>query len=356
MALLDFLKKHDRNATLQPNGKVLKVPAGEKLLNAALEAGIDWPHDCRVGSCGKCRCILKEGKIKPLADFSYTLNSEEIQSGTILACQSQLKTDVVVEVAVGEGITNVETAVGRISNCRTLTHDIIEVEIELENIAFKGVKAGQYFELAHEIISKPRSYSLARKPNLEGNQKLVFAIRHVPGGEFTDWLFESDRTDSKVSLQGPFGDFYLRESSPSRMFCIAGGSGLAPIIALVEQGIADNRKDECIVLFGARTQSDLYYLDMLATLGTQWHGEFQVIPVLSEEAADSNWQGARGFVTTIISDLAEETKLANDQAYMCGPPQMIDAAILELENFGMPSTAIHFDKFLDASSMPAGRI
>ncbi|MGR8948559.1 MAG: 2Fe-2S iron-sulfur cluster-binding protein, partial [Gammaproteobacteria bacterium] len=83
--LLDFFKKHDRAAAIQPSGEKLVVPAGQKLLNAALDAGLAWPHDCRVGSCGKCRCVLKEGKIKPLADFSYTLEHDDISAGAILA-------------------------------------------------------------------------------------------------------------------------------------------------------------------------------------------------------------------------------------------------------------------------------
>ena len=355
MALFDFLKKHDRVATLLPANQSLTVPAGEKLLNAALDAGLDWPHDCRVGSCGKCRCTLKEGNIKPLADFSYTLNQAELQAGMILACQSQLKTDVCVEITLGGNATAVDNVTGTIAAIRELTHDIREVEIRLATKGFEHAKAGQYLEISHEATSNPRSYSLARKPSTEGMEVVTFAIRHVPGGEFTDWLFDSDRTGNEVSLKGPFGDFYLRDSQQARLLCIAGGSGLAPIIALLEQGISDGRNDNCIVLFGARTQADLYYLDRLNALGSQWHGEFQLLPILSDAAEDLGWHGARGLVTEAIPEIAGGSRFTNDQAYLCGPPGMIDAAILELEKLGMPKDSIYFDKFLDASSMPAGR-
>ncbi len=91
-------KKKDFKATIESTGETFDVPGGINLLQAALNANIKWPHDCRVGSCGTCRCILKEGKIKPLNDFSYVLDGEQLKSNMILACQSRLKTDVVVEV------------------------------------------------------------------------------------------------------------------------------------------------------------------------------------------------------------------------------------------------------------------
>ena len=354
--LFDLFKKHDRYANLEPGGQKLLVPAGEKLLNAALDAGIAWPHDCRVGSCGKCRCVLKQGKIKPLADFSYTLDGNEITQGTILACQSQLKTDIVVELNVDHTTASApaEKICGVIKRSEQLTHDIVEIEIELEENAFAGTLAGQYFEVSNDEIPVPRSYSLARRPLPDGMSSVVFTIRHVPGGEFTGWLFSKNRVGDPVTLRGPYGDFCLRPPR-DRLLCIAGGSGLAPIIALIEQGINDKRTDPCVVLFGAKTQNDLYYIERLDELANQWLGEFQLIPILSEEPSESNWQGARGLVTEQLKSVTGRHGFVSDQAYLCGPPAMIDAAIAQLVHLNMPQENIYFDKFLDASSMPAGR-
>ena len=90
-------------ATISSTGQTFEVPGKINLLQAALNAGIKWPHDCRVGSCGTCRCHLKEGKVKELQDFSYVLDGEQLKAGMILACQSQLKSDVVVEVDFDQG-------------------------------------------------------------------------------------------------------------------------------------------------------------------------------------------------------------------------------------------------------------
>lgn len=85
-------------ATIASMNQTIEVPAKMNLLQAALNAGIQWPHDCRVGSCGSCRCKLVEGKVKELSDFAYVLTGEHLKEGMILACQSELKTDIVVEV------------------------------------------------------------------------------------------------------------------------------------------------------------------------------------------------------------------------------------------------------------------
>ncbi len=103
--MFDFLKKKPGkfNVTIANTGQTFEVEGKINLLQAALNAGIKWPHDCRVGSCGTCRCILKEGKIKPLNDFSYVLDKEQTDKGMILACQSRLTSDITVEVDFDQG-------------------------------------------------------------------------------------------------------------------------------------------------------------------------------------------------------------------------------------------------------------
>lgn len=272
----------------------------------------------------------------------------------ILACQSQLRSDIAIEVQTGSKATKTESVSGHISKVTTLTHDILEVTVELKSRAFASARAGQYLEILNDKLRLPRSYSLAKRPAEGGSTSVSFVIRHVPGGEFTDWLFGENRCTSTLSLTGPFGDFYLR-APKQRMICIAGGSGLAPIVALIEQGVAEARAENCTVLFGARTQADLYYLDLIRDLGERWHGDFVLTPILSNEPANSDWSGQRGLVTTAIANLAKQSDFANDQAYLCGPPAMIDAAIDELARYNMKEEAIYFDKFLDASDMPSGR-
>ena len=354
--MFEFLKKRDHSAHLEPDDVTVVVKAGDKLLNAALAAGLDWPHDCRVGSCGTCRCILKSGTIKRLTDFSYTLTPDDLRAGAILACQSQLRSDVVVEIELGAANSPValEHHDARIARTRYLTHDIQQVDIAVEHGAFTGAKAGQYAELSVPGIAEARSYSFAHAPTRGPSGQVSFFIRHVPGGAFTDWLFAAGRAGASLTMSGPYGGFYYRTAA-GRMICIAGGSGLAPIHAVLEEAGAAGVVRDCQVLFGARTQADLYYLDERAALGRTWRGAFDVIPVLSMEAPDSGWRGARGLVTDALASIAGSGFGRGDQGYLCGPPPMVDAGIAALQARGVSADAIYCDKFLDASTQPGGR-
>ncbi len=353
--MLSFLKKQDYGATVDPAGQHVIVKHGQKLLDAALAAGLAWPHDCRVGSCGTCRCVLKAGKIKALTDFSYTLEPTDLRAGVILACQTQLRSDVTIEVALASPACDIETVPGTIHALRALTHDILEVTVKLARPAFVNAVAGQYAELHLAGCDAPRSYSFLRAPRLETDAQVTFCIRHVPGGAFTDWLFGADRQTTPLTLTGPFGGFRYHTAT-GRMICVAGGSGLAPLYAMLLEIAAAGIARDCMVLFGARTSADLYFLDELAEVGARWRGTFDVLPVLSMEPPESAWHGSRGLVTAALSDVASSGFRAGDQGYLCGPPAMVDAGISELQRLGMPRAAIFCDRFLDASTLPGGRL
>lgn len=367
--MFGFLKKKQKDfqAKVLPAGDVVEVKSGDNLLKAALAAGLDWPHDCRVGSCGTCRCRLKEGKIKELSDFSYVLEGDEIDDGVILACQTALKSDVLIEVELGVGedstvaISSIE---GQLAKTRLLTHDIMELTVRLDapfphvaepDAQQHAYRAGQYADISFPGIEKPRSYSFAKAPESEGENELTFFVRKVPDGELTSWLFAEDRVGSRVTVNGPYGSFWLREGE-GPIICVAGGSGMSSIMALLEHANNVGCKRQAVYLFGARTQKDLYCLDELKTLETAWNaagGSLRFLPVLSEEPVDSDWQGLRGMVTEQVA--SQDLSWGDSQAYLCGPPPMIDAAIEVLKELGVGKDDIHFDKFLDAGSMPGGR-
>ncbi len=346
------------SAKILPSGETITVKGGssENLLKAALESGIQWPYSCRVGSCGTCKCRLVSGKIKPLNDFSYVLTGEELDAGYILACQTMLKSDIEVEVkdlahANGVNLAKSRRLNGTIAEITSLTHDIIEVKIELaEN--FSDYLAGQYADIVLPgIVERARSYSFSNAPSNEKPNRVGFFIRRVKNGKLTEWLHAADRVGEKVILDGPHGSFYLREPS-GPILLVAGGSGLAPIRALLQQIALEGRTTDTTLIFGARTREDLYCLEDIEKFGAQAKGKFKFVPVLSAET-NGGWKGAVGNCPDAIK--AEMLELESSHAYLCGPPIMIDAAVDRLKAFGLPESQIFFDKFLDSSSMPAGR-
>lgn len=360
-----FARKGPHSARITPSGDTIEVGAGDNLLQAALKKGLAWPHNCRVGSCGTCRCRLISGKIKPLNDFSYVLTKEEMDSGVILACQTALRGDVEIEVVMDQPATALsqpKTVAGVIERARPLTHDILEVRIRLDE-AMPVYLAGQYAELSVPgVIEKPRTYSFASAPENEEPGHISFFIRHVPDGEMTTWLFSASREGERVAVTGPYGSFWLRESS-APMLCIAGGSGMAPIKALLEQVSQQGFQRQVTYVFGARTREDLYCLDEMEQIKARGNSHFNFIPVLSREPESSAWNGLRGNCIDILASesfddvLASESfDLANSHAYLCGPPAMIDSAIEYLTSAGIGPEHIFYDKFFDASNMPGGRV
>ena len=94
--MFNIFKKKDLkfNVRLEPSNKEIVLKAGENLLTVALAQGIKWPHKCRVGSCGTCKCKVLEGEVKPEIDFGNVLSPEQIKQGFVLACKSCPKTNL----------------------------------------------------------------------------------------------------------------------------------------------------------------------------------------------------------------------------------------------------------------------
>ena len=361
MSIFDLFKPSKEHKAIINQSSTVTVKPKENLLAAGLAAGLAWPHDCRVGSCGTCRCYLKKGKIKPLNDFSYVLTPEQLDAGMILACQTALKSDVEIEVELDADAdtTPTVTCEGTLTRVRNLTHDIIEMQVSCDADMSANMKAGQYAEISHKDLSKPRSYSFAGSPQQSDPRQLLFFVRHVPGGEFTDWLFEHDQTGARFNISAPYGNFWLRDDEKP-MICIAGGSGMSALKAILEYAAHSKVKRDAYFFFGARAQRDLYCQSEMKVVGENWASEkrFEFVEVLSDEAEDSDWKGPRGFVTQHLKEAYIDKGVIDAsrcQAYLCGPPPMIDAAMAVLIENNMPEDQIFYDKFLDASSIPGGR-
>lgn len=328
---------------IKHSGQKFAVATGETILERALKDGMAYPHDCTVGTCGSCRTKLISGKVDAITPFSYTLSREELEAGYILACQAIPKTDLVVEVEIASQTAILAiTQPARLTGADTLTHDIKRVTWAVDTSVH--YRAGQYANIRWGKDAH-RSYSFATAPQAGGMTELTSFIRHVPGGSFTDILFTGDPKAINYEIDGPHGNFWLRDGT-GPIICVAGGSGLAPIISLLQDAANRKIRRDCILLFGARGVRDLYAADEIAAIRRQWSGGFDYWPVLSEEATDGYRQG---FVT---AHLGEALSRLGDgaQGYLCGPPPMVDAGIKGLTDAGIALDDVHYDRFTDASS------
>ncbi len=326
--------------TARINDTEITVGPRETLLQAALRQGIEFPNSCRVGGCGSCKCRLVEGEVDELTETGYLLSADELERGTILACQSRPRSDVRIEVELAR-----ERVAGRVVGQTRLTHDITHLSVQLD--APLGYAAGQFARLTLDgLDGVTRSYSFASPPSADG--VVDFFIRHVPGGRFSGHVHREDIVGRAVTVEGPDGDFWLREGD-GPLLLVAGGSGLAPILALLEAAADAGVSRSVTLLFGARTQRDLYALEAIDALAARWKGAFRFVPVLSAADDDAAWAGARGMVTAHIGAHLEP----GSQAYLCGPPAMVDAAMAVLAERGVDRADVHFDRFTTAADAPA---
>ncbi len=339
-----FGKKEPLEITVSSHGLRFPVPSGKTLLEAALENGIGFPHDCKVGTCGSCRYRLEEGKIAELNSSARALSGEDYQAGFRLGCQTLPRSNLSIWLpTLSEPVAVAQVFDGRIVRVVPLTGDIVELTLHLDRPI--GFVPGQYAELSVAAIPGARSYSFAAAKNCESTDELSFHIRRVPGGAFTGWLFDDDRLGTSLQVRGPQGEFRLRDGT-GPIICIGGGSGLAPLKCLLEHANRAGSTRPVTLLYGARTQADLYCLSEIDEMAGQWGAAFRFLPVLSSEPNDSDWRGARGLVADLASQAPE---LTNSQAYLCGPPPMVDAAEALLLRLGVAGSNIFADRFFDRS-------
>lgn len=319
------------------NGKKIDINPKETILNAALRENINFPSSCRVGGCATCKCQLLSGNVKELTQTGYILSEKERKSGFILACQSLALDDIEIKVNLNK--TSLDNTIkGQIIAQEKLTNTITELKIKLDHKI--SYIAGQYTTLTLDSYPNlSRNYSFA-KPNNNQND-ISFYIKHVENGEFSSMIAKENLIGELISLKEIKGEFYLRNSKKPLLF-IAGGSGLAPILAILQQAILDNQMPPTTLLFGAQDEKDLYKLDLIKYIEKKWQSDFKFIPVLSKANSNSTWQGKKGLVT----DFLELSETEKPQAYLCGPPKMIDAAEEKLISKGVEKNDIFADRFL----------
>ena len=193
--------------TIEGRDEPVEVPPKTSILKAALDAGIPFPHSCRAGGCGTCRCRLVEGRVRELTDKSCLLSAEEIRDGYILACQTLPKTDVTVHVddldlsaSAVAAVHPARIVAARLADRRELTHDILEVTLELdEPIEFT---AGQYLDFTVPgRIDVPRSFSFADPPDPLDPRHVRFHVRLLPGGAMSSWLHDPANLGGRLAVE-----------------------------------------------------------------------------------------------------------------------------------------------------------
>ena len=307
--------------TVQSSRHVFQANEDETILDAALRQGLSMPHSCRDGACGTCRGKVLSGTVDHGKAQLSALDASDREAGFALFCCAHPKSDLLVEargIRMPQEIP-VRTLPARVEKMTRATPDVMIVELKLPTGTHLPFLAGQYVD----VLTKGgrRAFSLANTPH--DDALLQLHIRHIPGGQFTTHVFNGMKEREMLRINGPHGSFFLREDSDKPIMLVAGGTGFAPIKAIVEQTIANDSRRPIALFWGGRQRQDIYLRD----LAEQWvshHPHIRFTPVLSEPTSDDQWTGRTGFVHTAA--MADYPDLSGYQVYVCGSPAMIAAA------------------------------
>jgi propane monooxygenase reductase subunit len=334
-------------ARLEPVGIELEVDEDETILGAAFRQGIMLMHGCKEGQCAACKSFLLDGEVDLDRYSTFALPDFEEQEGYTLLCRAHALSDVEIELlhydeeVLRSGVPIV-TATAEVEAVEPLTHDIRRLVLRLRDPDRITFHAGQYMDIAIPgADGEHRSFSMANTPGQP--DRLEFMIKLYEGGHFSGLLDNGHgiKVGDELQCTGPYGVFTLRESSPRRLVFIAGGAGMAPIVSLLRSMAESGSTRPATFYYGARTEADLFCLDELDRLAGELP-QLRFVPALSESGGDG-WDGESGLVTDVVDRLEDD--LTDVDAYLCGPPPMVDAAIALLERRGCAESRIYFDKF-----------
>jgi CDP-4-dehydro-6-deoxyglucose reductase len=335
--------------TLKPAERSFTVDRDERILAAAIRQGIGLPYGCRDGACGSCKSRLLEGRVIHGAHQSKALSADEEAAGFILTCCATPQTDCVVEArsVPGAGEFPILKLPSRVMAIDKPSPDVAVLKLQLPANQNLQYRAGQYVEFILRDGAR-RSYSMANAPHLLGTPPAIeLHIRHMPGGKFTDHVFGAMKEKDILRVEGPFGSFFLRETSDKSMVLLASGTGFAPIKALIEHMEFKGITRPTVLYWGCRSKADLY-LHEWAEAAAARLPHLRYVPVLSEPKTEDGWTGRTGLVhQAVMTDLPD---LSGHQVYACGAPIMVESAERDFTaRCGLPADEFFADSFTSAA-------
>jgi propane monooxygenase reductase component len=330
----------------EPVGIEIEVEETQTVLRAAAEQGIMLMHGCKEGQCAACKSFLLEGDDVEHDSYStFALPDQDRDDGFTLLCRAHVYEDVTVELLnydeemIRSGLP-IQNAVGTVVANDPVTHDLRHLVLTLDDPEDFRFFPGQYVDIAIPGTEATRSFSMANVSAKESGQ-LEFVIRVYPGGRFSEFLATRLAVGDRLDLTGPFGVFTLRDS-PADLVFVGGGAGMAPILSVLRSLAERDPARKATYYYGARGRRDLSFEKELRALEEQMPG-FSYVPALSEPVEGETWAGEVGLITDVVR--RHETDLRKTDAYVCGPPPMVEAAITVLTDLGAPENRIFFDKF-----------
>jgi CDP-4-dehydro-6-deoxyglucose reductase len=331
----------EHSVTLLGSGKRFEVAPGETVLEAARRAGLALPYSCLSGRCGSCKATIATGDWHYPRQPPDALSGEERAHRQALLCQAVPLGDLEIVAREVPSVADLPRRVLplKVTEATRPAHDVMRLVLKPPRGERLRWLAGQYVDV---LLSggRRRAFSIANSP--EDSDHVELHVRHVEGGGFTDYVFHELKVGAILRVEGPLGTFVAREDSERAMLFVAGGTGFAPIKAIIEHFLHLGTTRPIHLYWGARAEADLY----LPALPAQWsarHPALYYTSVLSDPAGDEALRHRRGFVHAAV--LQDFPDLSEFDAYVSGPPAMIEVARRGFVHAGLPEDRLYYDSF-----------
>lgn len=324
---------------------VKTVEGGATLLNSLKLEKIYLPSACGGrGTCAYCKCKVQDGGGTILPTEEALLTPDEIKDKFRLACQLKVKRDV--SISIPEELFNIKEFRAEVTKLEDLTYDIKLLRVRLiepEEIHFVS---GQYVQLQNKPYEKvksiaSRAYSIASSNSNTGEIDLM--VRLIPDGIVTTWVHQHLEVGEEIVFTGPMGDFRLHDGE-SEIVMVAGGSGMAPMVSILDELHRAQSTRPVTYFFGAVTKKDLYFVKEMKAYEDKL-ANFKFVPALSAPAAEDNWDGVTGLITVPLQDHLQSSNSDQVQGYLCGSPGMVNACIQLFIKNGIEENSVFFDPF-----------
>ncbi|WP_040826109.1 benzoate 1,2-dioxygenase electron transfer component BenC [Nocardia jiangxiensis] len=315
--------------------RFITCAADQTVADASYRARINIPLDCRDGACGTCKAFCESGDYDGGTYIDDALSADEAANGYVLPCSMKPKSDLVLQIRSSSAVAKTQPTryTATITALDRLSPTTVALTAEIADRDKLAFLPGQYVNIAVPGTDQSRSYSFSNGPT---DKSLTFLIKLTPGGVMSQYLTERAAVSDELTLLGPNGSFFLRETERP-VLLLAGGTGLAPVLSILRAMRAAGTSRPAHLIYGVSTDDDLVELDTLAELeldGFTWD-----YCVSAPGSAAPN----KGYVTSLIRD--EHLYDGDVAVYLCGPPAMVESVRKEFATRGIEPTGFYYEKF-----------
>ncbi|MEI7842156.1 MAG: 2Fe-2S iron-sulfur cluster-binding protein [Gallionellaceae bacterium] len=327
--------------TLQPSQQDFLVEGGDTLLEAAMRAGISVNYGCSGGNCGLCKAKVLSGKVKKTRNHEYPLTEAERTQGYVLLCSNTAVSDMTIEASVTGSVQEIpfQQIAATVKSVSRLNESVVLLHLQTPRTQRLRFLAGQHVKLQ---VGRVFSMSLPIASCPCDDRNLLFHVHRQQGNLFSDYVFDTLKSQEVVEVEGPLGEFILHEKSTRPLYFLAFDGGFAPIHSLIEHAMS--LKAEAINLHWIASNKDYLYLP---NIGRAWADALDNFKY-SEQIIDFDLRATKGQREVLLLEhlknfAASEVALVDGDVYLAGP----DAAIAIAEQFflsmGLPKTRVFVD-------------